>query len=403
MRLRRGAKAEEVARLSGSVSLRLPVRTQSVVLSEPAQGMTASAGGAQVELTSVEDRSISYRESGATSRVLEVRALNADRRPLAGESASSMGSPFGGFSRSASFQGRISHVEVVFAVAEETLEFPFELAGLRPGTNGEHVMESAVAFEDAPLKQIVRRFRNALDVRFRNGDSVQAETRAGPFVVTLEQMWAFGGLMPRFSVYAPQIPNLEHSMSALELTLERILLQDGTLRTALDPPEALPFGGQDFGFQSPPEWSKLLAMDRAFGKEDTLQAVASLETGANIDASQVAALEGSLILRMPRRIRTLVMDDPVLGSQVSGSGVTIELSGLARDGFTLRTGEQGERVLAVRAFNAAGEELWMTGSEAEMDEASWTGSFEVKGVPARIEIVTAGQLEQAEYRYTLSL
>ena len=404
VRLRHDVRADDVARLSGNVSLRLPLRTRSVVLSEPAQGMTAEAAGATIELTEVGPRQISYRERGAVSRVLAVRALNAERRPLASESATSVGSPFGGGrSRTEGFAGHIAHVEVVFAVEEEELEFPFELAGLRPGTAGEHLMSSDVAFEDAPLRNIVRRFQDALDAQFVDGASVQAATKTGPFVVTLEQMWAFGGLMPRFGVYAPDLPNLENSMSALEITLERILLRDGTLRTALDPPDSPAFTIQGLGEQSAPEWSQLLAMDPAFGREGTLQGVASLETGANIDAAEVAALEGSLILRMPRRIRTLSMDAVALGARTSGGGISIELSELGRDAFALRSHGAGERVLAVRAFNATGDELWMTGAEAEMDEEGWKGSFEVRGVPARIEIITAGELERAEYRYALML
>jgi hypothetical protein len=207
--------------------------------------------------------------------------------------------------------------------------------------------------------------------------------------------------MPRLQVHAPEIPNLEHSLSALELALEEIHLRDGRVRRESDPPDEegiVTLAGPERARQ----WAEILSMGRPFD-ETGLRGDASLETGARVEVDDVASLRGQLILRLPRRITTLTLPDAELGSSASGAGVSVTLAGLGRDRFTLRAGGEGEKVLGVRAYNASGDELAIAQSRAVRDDAGWRGEFGVGGVVERIDIIVAGEIERVEYPFALEL
>jgi hypothetical protein len=69
----------------------------------------------------------------------------------------------------------------------------------------------------------------------------------------------------------------------------------------------------------------------------------------------------------------------------------------------LRASQGGDRVLTVRAYNAAGRELWISRSTAERGTDGWQGEFGVNGIPARVEVMMAEKLDTAEYPYALAL
>ena len=195
--------------------------------------------------------------------------------------------------------------------------------------------------------------------------------------------------MPRFEVRAPEIPNLKHSLNGVELALHQIQLRDGTVHRA-------PKGGPD------PGWSQWVRLAEAWGT-DGLEGAASFETGATGDSSDVEALRGAVVLRVPRNISTLSMERVVLGQRVEAPGLSVQLSELGRDRLVLRSEEGGDRVLAVRVYNSTGEALWMSGAEAEGSADGWRGEFRFQGVPSRLEVIVAGELETAEYPFALEV
>ena len=139
-----------------------------------------------------------------------------------------MGGMFGakGGSGTTSFAGQVASVEAVFAVEEEAWEFPFAIAEMRPGSDREQTVVGETAFESFPIARIRRDFANATrDLLADASPTAEARATTGPFVVSLDSVWSFRGLMPHFEVRAPDIPNLEQSLGALEL-----LLGDGLRR-----------------------------------------------------------------------------------------------------------------------------------------------------------------------------
>jgi hypothetical protein len=384
------------------VRLRLPVRTETLRLSESLAGQVVERAGARLELTLVGAGSVGWKLSGNARRLLHLRALNAQGQPLRKQGESSMDSLFGGGkSGSSTFAGVVAQVEAVFALQEEIWEYPFDLRDPRPGTDGEHLSSREIQFELGSPAELARKFRSAAE---RLAEGAEQTVAAGPFAVTLEQVWSFGGLMPRFEVRAPKVSSLEQSLSGLEFVLDEIHLRNGIVHR---PPA--PSAGASMNppgsFSSAPEtatWQQLVNLRESWGEEG-LSGDVQIHTGAPGEAEGVARLVGTLVVRMPRRVASYAFHEYELGASLSSASVSLSIAEIGRDRFTLRASRGGERVLAVRAFNAEHEELWMTSAEVEHGPAGWQGEFGVSGIPARVQVVLAETLETAEYPYTLAL
>jgi hypothetical protein len=115
----------------------------------------------------------------------------------------------------------------------------------------------------------------------------------------------------------------------------------------------------------------------------------------------VRELRGALVVRLPRETGRVELPAE-LGAEAPLPGGRIALAELGRDRFVLRAERGGERVLAVRAFNASGAELWVLDATPERTPAGWRAELQVKGVPARIEVVFASELESGRFAFALA-
>lgn len=391
VRIREGATADGVARIVGQAKILLPVRTESVRV-PAAEGETLERAGARLEITKAGGGSFSYDLTGETQRLLHLRALNAQGRPLsgAGSTTSTLGA---GKSGSRQFAGTVHEIEAVFALEEEELRFPFALGEARPGSDGETLAQKTSEPVDAETAAMARGLENMLDQlagqmaqaveRVVDGsDQPLARQRAGPFVVTLESIWAFGGLMPRLEVMAPEIPGVAGNPTAIQLSLDEIRMRDGSRHAG--------------------PWAEVLQMGQGFGKPG-LTGSAQLRTGAEGSAEDVQSIAGRVTIRLPEQVGTQRFASTELGAGVTLPGLEVALVELGRDRFTLRASSGGERVLGARAFNAFGEELWMPDSSTEQGEDGTLAlSFRVTGVPAEIELRYAEKLSSAEYPFVLA-
>lgn len=412
--LRAGADATSIEHVAGHVRLRLPVRTETVRLSGPFAGQIVERAGARLALGQPSPSTVRWKVSGDARRLLHLRALNAQGRPLQSYGGSSMDALFGdGKSGSTSFAGQVAQMEAVFALREEIWEYPFDLRDPRPGTGGERLAPRELAFEPVELASLNREFRRAAE---RLAQEKEQTVAAGPFAVTLDQVWSFGGLMPRFEVHAPKVPGLEQSLSGVEFVLDEIHLRNGMVHrppaASADtgaPDAASPFprapesaAGLSSSAPDAATWQQLVELGESWDSEG-LSGDVQLQTGAPGAAEDVARLVGTLVVRMPRRVATYAFADYELGAWFSSRAISLQIAEIGRDRFALRASRGGERVLAVRAYNAAGRELWVHGSRAERGPAGWRGEFGVAGIPARVEVMVAEELDTAEYPYALAL
>jgi hypothetical protein len=388
VRLREGARPDDVARIVGVATLRLPTRTEVVKL--PAEPGAVERAGTRLELTQVKGGTVSYRLGGATDGLLKLRALNSAGRILADESATSSSGFGGGISGSRSFAGRIHALEAVFALEQREIRYPFELTGSRPGTAGELVATEpaaptggAVHIRGKLQDWLARTARPvALARATGDGGSESPVARAGPFSMRLEGLWPFGGLMPRIEVRSPPIPGLVDNPSALELRLSELHLLDGTVQRG--------------------DWRETLDMSEEFGG-DALVGTSQLETGVSASPGDVASLHGILRIRLPARVRGEELARADLGAALETPALSLRLVELGRDRFVLRATRGGERLLGAQAYN--GDDLPLF-TQHEGSQTTPAGAlelaFQVRGVPRRIELRVADQLAEAEYPFVLS-
>jgi hypothetical protein len=386
------AKLHRIDKVIGEISMRLPTRTESVELEVPSVGDVAELEGATVQITGVHDRGFSYRISGDVERVLHVQAINRQYRPLASPGAWSAELPLAnGRVGARDFVGELAAVQVVFALEHRDLGYPFELEGGRPGTDGEELATESARFIEYSPEQFHREFSRAFGHAFKPQAPPLALTTAGPFTLVLEQLPEAGALDPNITVLAPDIPNLTYNLNGLELVLDRVHLEDGSVekraeRATADVP-----------------WREPVQPKHRFGRSELSREV-SVATGLEDEDAVIQRMDGKLVLRLAAGVYSVSIPAVEPGSAVTDEGVTYTLSELGRDTLTLRVSGGSERVVALRAFEGEeGRELQVGDARIEESESGTDMHFHVYGQAARLELLLARQVHRSDYAFRLEL
>lgn len=389
VRLRPDAAIADATGLVGYVELHLPVRTESVVLAANESNRSVVRDGVRLELGEVKGGSFSYRIAGAADKIVELRALNADKKPLAARSSWHTDLLFGeGRSGSREFAGQVAYVEAVIATQEQVLKFPFTVSSLRPGSAGEHLKRSE-EWVPVPPAQVKTQLLRTPTPPAKELSAALATAKVGPFVLALERLIGFSEFAPALQVWARDVAVLEQSLSAVEVKIGEVVLRDGSVqRVAADAPAAS---------------SAWLDFARPFGEEGLLRASATLAPGLKVKGDQVQAMSGTMVVRVPAALTTLSFADVRLGERAADEQTELVISALGRDQFTLRATHGGERVVAVRAFNKGGQELWAPFHTITQKDGRWQAAIKVQGVPAKIDVLLAQGVERLEYPFSLKL
>ena len=386
VRLRAGVKPEDIKAISGVIRLHQPLRTETVLLSAPTPGTQVERNGVRLDIREVDGGTVSYQVTGKQQNLLHVRALNANKQALSRQGSSSSSLMFGaGRSESVEYAGMVAYVEVVFALEEQTKDFPFNFSTLRPGTDGEHTTARSAEFRPMSLAQIKRRYRSAPAIP--SDKKAIATAKAGPFMLIAEELRSFIQLYTRLELLAPVMPNMVNNLSALRIQLQELELKDGSKYAA----------PQKEGVS----WLQPLELNQYTGN-DYLSDSISLDIGIKAAAEEVASLRGKLILRVPQALATLSLETVMVGQGAKGEGLEVVISKLARDNITLSVADpdQGDKIMAVKAFNKEGKELWVPFSEVKYQDGAWQGSFKINGIAERIDIIYATKLQQTDYPFS---
>jgi hypothetical protein len=392
LRLVPGAEPAQVAGVDGVLEIDLPVQVDTVRVATLEPGQVVERAGTRVELQAVARGEVVYTEQGSR-QLLYVRALNPQLQSLERESRREASAWFSAKRLVRQrFAGEIASLEFVFAQQSVQEQFPFTLATLRPGTSGEELVDRAAPdFVAYSTDALLSDYGAAEPTPGpRGSDAALATTRAGPFTVALRDLPGLLGLMPRFEVRGPAIPNLAGSLSALELWLKRVRLRDGSEFRDVGDPDALA------------HWRQLLEPGPAWDEAE-VEAQAVLHTAVRAEGEAVESLTGVLILRTPRKLARLRLAPVELGARITHGDLELVLDAVGRDRVRLSAEQGGERVLGLRAWNAAGKRLRVTRGQAHVDLGGWTGDFGVRGIPARLEVVVADEIDRVDYGFHLAL
>jgi hypothetical protein len=385
VRLKAGVRHADVQRIAGRVDLLLPVQTETLKLEAIDNETSVDRDGLRVALQRSADDTLSYKVYGDVRRLLAVRGLNAAGQPLSPTSSMSGGFLFGeGSSVSQSFAGKVVAAELVLATRDVKKSFPFVLNSVRPTPSNRESKHDAVNIEAYSLAQLAQEF-NAAPLLPDEAADWLAESATGPFRLALTRLdKSMFGLRTAYTLYAPPIPGLAESLSALVFEVSSIENAAGENLLA-NAPQLEPVKLRQYGRDH-----SLLQGELAVRFED-------------MPEDKVTRIEGHVHLSVPRRVDTVSIEAVEVGAQVSIGGETVTLNRLDDKGFSLDFGARRPAVVAVNAFNDRGDAIWMPHPQLKEEDERWVGVFPVHGAAARIDLLLAAESEQQRYPFAFSV
>jgi hypothetical protein len=91
-----------------------------------------------------------------------------------------------------------------------------------------------------------------------------------------------------------------------------------------------------------------------------------------------------------------------VGTRVGAGESAIILKRVDDKGFSLDFGASQPALLAVNAYNAAGDGLWVPHPTLENRDGRWLGRFDTHGNVARVELLLASEREQQTFAFALT-
>jgi hypothetical protein len=187
-------------------------------------------------------------------------------------------------------------------------------------------------------------------------------------------------------VLAPDIPNLSYNLSGLALAVEAVHLRDGKIERA----------------SARRAWRLPIHPRHSFGRQELLASV-WLDTGLPHESDQVAALDGVLVLRLPRNVEVLPFPSYAPGASVERAGLRLVLLDLERDRITVRLEGAIEKLVGLQAYNEDGASLLVGAAEWRPSASGAELSLPVHGRPMRLEAQIAGDADRFDYAFRLDL
>ncbi len=384
LRLPAGTIPADITSIECEVMLLLAAATRRIEITAPCAGQVVEDPGVRLLFEETRPDSLKYTLSGATDRILAVRALNGSGRHLSSAGTSGGEALFGSSKHvERRFQGRVAKAEVFIVTKEEELRYPYQITRALPAFT--------IWIEDeAPTIPITSaaNFKKSARLPEKACDNAEAEVEASPFRLCLVQFQRFFGphYQVGFTILGPESAALDLSASGTELRLDKLKLKDG--------------GEIEVG-----EGAFLDLRWDSFSQALSGQSYLSLELSSEVAANNVAAIEGALILRFPQSLTTLGLDDTTPGAKIAGSDMTMRLMGYELGNTLLEfTGERAHLV-GFQAFDEAGAAIPIRTNQLADDgssEAPWEVNITTSGPPNRIEALLSLDQEVIEIPFVIN-
>jgi hypothetical protein len=289
-----------------------------------------------------------------------------------------------GRSVSQSFAGKVVSVELVLATQDVKKSFPFVLKNLRPRpTTGESRREP-VTVQPYTLTQLERDFSSTPSLPDGSGE-ILAQAPAGPFRLALTRLdQSLFGVSTAFTLVAPPVPGLTDNLSA-------VVLEVSSVENAV---------GDNLISGAPHREPVRLQRD---WRDDALLQARTAVRFEDRPEDDVARIRGKVRLSLPRRLDSVSIDAAEVGAGANAAGEAVTLSRLDGKGFSLDFGVRRPAVVAVNAYNASGESIWVPHPALSRVEERWVGVFPTHGAVARIEVMLAGEIDEAQFPFEFSI
>lgn len=390
VRLKPGTTIAEIASVEGHLRLRLPSRTEVRRITAPFAGAVIEASEVRVKLAEADSGTIKYEISGRSDRVLAVRALNGSAQYLRAGSSYASGRMLGaGKTVGKSFQGRPTIAEFIVASEERVEIYPFSLSPAAPRFDRwdfpKPYLVAAIG-KKAFARQVAK-----LDLATACAGQ-PADRQTKPFQLCPKSFRAgWGVVRGQFQVRAPDQPSLEGNLSALELRIESVRV-----------------AGSDNAAESIPlEMASYVDLRSFYGK-DYLEGTRWFDA-AEPDALKdktIEAVQGRLVVRLPKRLARLTIDVAELGSAAEdGTGLGARLIEIGDGRLKLEISGPRERIVQFVPRDRDGIVLAANNARLERveDSSLWLATVSISGTPATLDIVFAEIQDRLDYAFDLPL
>ena len=349
--LKPGTRLSDIGSIEGEVSIQLPSNITKKRIRAPFKNKVVQNGDLRIKIKSASSNSVSFIASGKVSRLLETRGLNSSGKYL--QSDGSMSSPlfFGnGVNKNKQFRGQPKTVE--FVVARETSKkiYPFQFKFRRP-SHPASVFFKPVSVETQSRRAFLNQKVSTPRSEICSYGAV--EFRSRPFFICMAQnirmqsKWKEPGKYATgsFLVHAADTPAVTNNLSAAQLTIEKVIVQDG------DHPETKSLAVTDVQFLnlssnyvSPLKGDQIRIEAGPVNKEE--------------EGLTPVGFEGYLKIRLPRKLESFRLDLFSLGSSAqSSNGLKAKFTGLTEKGIRMEIEGPRETLVHFTPLNLRGKPL----------------------------------------------
>jgi len=388
IRLKPDLTLDQLAMLKGKVVLTLPISTETILLNAPLANQFIEKKGTRIDFRQSQKHVLSYDIKGKPDNVLEVRALNSEKKYLAKRTITKQPHLLGtGQNHLEAYEGNIAFVEIIWATTEKKIPYTFELHHFIPQTDR--------AWRDTPtpvktysLKKFKKQFKKAL---IPNSDIIHGDSdgsfNISVFDANLPRLRVSqkDGILGRIWFKTPDIPSLNKTLSSLELQLSHIRLTTGdSVKT---------------------DFSSYIVMEKRSLQDITyLTGHTDLRIPFNQNKSDIYSLEGELTMRLPSSIDAIKLKDIELGGSVSANGFTMRLVELTRDTASVEIDGNRSRIITLRGFTPDNKQLQGFSPQLVLQpNGKWLGTISVTGKLDTIELITALSQEQQAFPFSMKL
>lgn len=391
-----GTSLDAVARVEGEMTLQVATRTEARVVQMPVTGASVQLAGARVAFGNSEGQSLSYVTSGDVSRILAVRALNKDGKPLASQSHSSFGPVLGtGKAHQYDYHGTPVSVEVVIATELKPLRYPFVIENIQPWQDTDFSAQALRLPEITDRRAVDEALQQPLPAdaaQYDNyGNPPKGTVVAGPVQLALTSVQAggFQGLYSQWDVRTVKLAALEGNRVAGNILLQEIIDSNGVSH------EVEASGG--FGLKQ-----EGMFFNDEFRPSHAYLTGSAVASTREYEGAQPTELSGQVELQIPEKIVTL--HGPLaLGEEWTQGPVSLTAQALSENSLQLNVATGIGQLVAVELFDADGQpvgnQLQVWGSEQNNVRAQ----VSLSGVPASMTLHVIEESRTVQYPWRLSL
>jgi len=394
VRLVAGVGPRELQSVAGHVELKLPTRTETVLITHPQPGMKAERNGATFVVTSVTGGTVGYQIVGARDGILHFRALNATGQPLASGGSFSVDFLLGdGAAGQKEYAGVVDRVEVVFVAEEQTVRSPFTLSDFSLAGKPRFVMQDKTPPFQPYGYQALRRDRPRLPSPGK--PEVLAVIPLDPFELSLDKVADHFGTQLEFTFRSPVVTNFERAFTVGHLRLTRVELADGTVLSPAPPDAPI----QHMSVR--PVWDTPIRFGGS-PKDGVLTTSLRLFLDTKVKPQDIKALRGVVTVQFPRTLQALRLEDLNPGQRAELRDVAVTVTARSRGGVTLQADKEGNRVIYTQLAGADGQAVWFSGPNITiLPDGAWRFELSPSGTPVAAQLIVADELDRKDYSFTL--